>query len=375
MISYINHRVYSAVTGWERRSFARKWWSIFAGDSRWTPPYYPALQRELNPARNPHLARLQPDYLYIEALPVEQRPVNRFSSVPVVSPFELALATAAILYDPRRQDETAYLSLFHCANDEESLERLLDSVAETLAGKGCRRLVGPTGFSPHLESGLLLDHWHRPPPWHTPYNPPYLPELLDRSARPGRRLRLYHLPVEPGPLELAAGPAEIVPLEPGRLATGLLPLLAEASPTGNDFPSPDEAEAAFLLRWLGPQTLSGWLALVDGQPAGFALLQPDLASRLRLARGGRNLLRRLWLPLLLRLPVRQGRALYGVVRPAWRGRGIGRQLLAHCLAAARRHGWTSLSLGSVVEESQAAAWLAQQGAEARQTYQLYQWEF
>lgn len=383
-VTYFNYRVRFAEGWWDRRDFVTNWWRIYAADPRWVPPYYPTLRRELEPSRDPHLARMSPIFIHLEALPRREAAARRgpqpSQGLPPSAPFEEPVAATVALRDPRRRDGTAYLALLHCVNDSESLERLLARLTEALWAQGCRRLIGPTGLSPHLGTGLLQDHWDQLPPLHTPYDPPYMPEIVGSAMRPLARSRLYHLEVAP---ELPPPPlarAQLVPLAPARLAADLLPLMAAACPPpapvdgGGGFPTPDAEEAAFLLRWLGRWPLHGWLALVDGQPAGFALLQPDLAPCLRRAMGGRNLLWRAWLAWAGQRPVRQGRLLFGAVSPRWQGQGIGRQLLHQALLTARDQGWRSLNVGPLPDGLPACAFLERHGARPRQTYLLYQRE-
>ena len=49
----------SLASYWERREFLNTWWSLYRDDTRWTPPPYSLLSRELDPRRNDHLARLE----------------------------------------------------------------------------------------------------------------------------------------------------------------------------------------------------------------------------------------------------------------------------------------------------------------------------
>ena len=133
-------------------------------------------------------------------------------------------------------------------------------------------------------------------------------------------------------------------------------------------------EAAFLIDWLGQWPLQGWTAHVDAQTVGFILIQADLAPYLRLARGGRNPIRRLWLAWASRRPVRHGRILLAGVVPEWRKRGIGRLLFNTAMDAARQFGWQTLSVGPVPGTGAAAEFLAHLGAQARQTYYVYQLE-
>jgi GNAT superfamily N-acetyltransferase len=373
--TYFNHYHHIAENWWERRNFTVNWWRLYAGDPKWAPPHYPTLRRALEPAHNSHLARLNPLFVHTEALPKRQQSSSPYATaLDGWSTFERPVAATVVLFDPRRRDNTAYLSLLRCANDAGTLKRLLKYLIESLGARGYRRIIGPVGLSPHLDTGLLQDYWQVVPPLHTPYNPPYMPEIVGLVLRPLGRSQLYHLEISP---ELPPAPparAKLLPLEPARLAGDLLPLLAAACPTWADFPPPDVEEAAFLLRWLGRWPLHGWLAEVDTQPVGFILLQPNLAPRLRLAKGGRNLLWRAWLAWASSRPVRHGRVLYGAVLPEWQGQGIGRQLLHQALLTAHQQGWHSLTFGPFPTMAPVVKFLKRHGAEPRQSYLLYQQE-
>ncbi len=338
------------------------------------PPYYPALHQGLTPAKNSHLARMQPILTYIEAVPRRQ-PSNAFGPPLATLPLlGRSVVATVLLPDPRRQDGTAYLGLLHCVNDTGTLKVLLDSLGELLRAQGCRRVIGPTGLSPHLGSGLLQDYWSDVPPLHTPYNPPYMPEVVGHVLRPLARSQLYHLDVPPESPPTAATPAKLTPLDPSRLSSDLLPLFVTACPAWPraDFPPPDEAEAEFLLRQLGPWPLWGWLAELDDKPVGFVLLQPDLAPHLKQAGGGRRWWWRLWLAWAARRRTRQGRLLFMAVSPEQRRQGVGSQLLRQALALAREQGWQRLTSGPIPSVGPANKFLQHHGATPRQTYLLYQ---
>jgi GNAT superfamily N-acetyltransferase len=365
---YFNHYPYTAQNWWERWRFIANWWRIYADDPYWVPPYYPALRRALEPD-NRHLARLNPVPIYIEALP---RRRNRSRSALASPAFEQSVAAAVVLTDPRRQDGAAYLALLQLINDVETLERLLEYLAEPLLHRGYHRIIGPTGLSPHLGTGLLHDYWSILPPLYTPYNPPYLPEIADIVLHRRSHSRLYHLDIPP---ELPGGgdsQIKLTPLEPARLANDLLPLFVEACPSWLNFAPPDSEEATFLLRWLGNWPLFGWLAHVESQPVGFVLLQPDISPLLRRARGGRNPLWRPWLAWASRRSVRYGRVLYLAVLSDWRKRGIGSQLWRRAMLTAKEQGWQSLSIGPLPGTAPGVKFLENRGAQPRQTYFLYQ---
>jgi GNAT superfamily N-acetyltransferase len=386
LITYFNHSIHVAESRWERRHFLANWWRIFAGDPYWVPPLYPTLRRGLEPTRNPHLARMTPIFIQAEALSRRQAQTGRDSwSSSTWSGslgFGRTVATTAALCDPRREDGVAYLALLGCVNDADSLGFLFYKLAEALWARGCRRVVGPTGLSPYLEPGALEDHWNQLPPLHTAYNPPYLPEILHSLMGPLVSSRLYHLEI---PDELheefheellpsPPGPAELSLLEPARLVTDLLPLLATACSPWANFPSPDAEEAAFLMRWLGHWPLYGWLAQVGGEPVGFVLLGPDVAPLLRRSQGGRFPPWRLWLAWRSRKRLREGRLFYGGVSPEWQGQGIGGQLLHQTLVTGQHLGWERLSIGPVPDNAPAKAFLECLDAHPSQTYRIYQRE-
>jgi GNAT superfamily N-acetyltransferase len=371
--AYFNFQAEFDRNWWDRTHFARAWWRIDAADPFWAPPAYTAFRRALEPARHPHLARLNPLFVSVEALPRRRSQQVRAQPVSAGVSFEQPVAAAIALVDSRRHDQTAYLAWLKVANDPECLERLLDALREPLLARGITRLLGPTGLSPQLGSGLLQDHWADLPPLHTPYNPPYLPEVAASALRVRSSARLFQLDVPPLPPN-SSGMAELLPFAPQRLAGDLLPLLINACPPWLDLAPPDELEAHFILDWLSYWSLSGWLAQVDGQPAGFVLLQPDLAPRLLRAHGGRRPWWRLWLAWAKQRPVPAGRLLFGGVLPERRGQGLGRQLLHQALAVAHQHGWRSLTVGPIPTTAPAVGFLEYHQAQPRQTYVLSQTE-
>ena len=378
----------NAVSFWERRAFVNAWWAIGREDERWTPPPHGAFGRELDTRRNGHLARLGAALIRVEALyrTGVRRSRTDQQEIPLTSVLERPLATALALLDPRRRDRAAHLALLKLADDAEAFDRLYYHLVEILSEAEIHRIVGPVGLSPHLGRGALVDAWDAWPPQHTPTNPPYLPEMLARRGRVAQVGRLYEVAVGEGAQEDAAIPAAIRAFDVARLAGDLLPLLAAATDDGSGFAPPDAAEAAYLLRAVGPGAVGG-LAERDGAPVGFVLLAPDAAGRLRAARGGRPLWGRAALALGGGRPVAAGRLLFGGVLPAWRGQGVGSVLWGWALAAARARGWRSLTIGPIWSPRRtsrvpaadpppaATAFLLARGAAARQTYHLYEWSF
>lgn len=370
MSNYFNFGLHTAVSLWERRTFLDYSRHIYGRDSRWLPFDTHKIHSAIDPTRNPHLARLNPTLLYFDGL---RRRQGQPLAGPSLTMIETPLVTGILLQDPRRQDRTAYLAQLHCANSQEAFLVFQDKLIEALAKQGIRRLIGPTGLSPHLSSGALASHWQLRPPQHTPYNPPYLPEILARRWNPVAQSRLFHFDVpqeRPSPIQT---PATLHPLNPAQLSDKLLPLLAIACQNPVDFAPPDALEVEFWQRWLGSQ-LHGWVAWVDDDPVGIILLLPDLAERLRRFRGGRGLW---WVGFtaVKNLPVKAGRIPLGGVLPEWRHQGIGQQLWRQTIRSAQDAGWQKVTIGPVWEGATAVPWLQKQNAISQQTYQLYERTF
>ena len=281
------------------------------------------------------------------------------------------VSATILLSDPRRVDRSAYLSLLHCVNDEEVLERLLYALAEAAAAHGARRLIGPTGLSPWLGSGLLLNAFNVTPPLHTAYNPPYMPDLLATMFQPCAEQRLYHVAV-PAAGDANPGSLPIQDCSLADLAGTLFPLLQQACDDSAGFPLPDQLEAEFLHQLIGQLPATVRVASHDSEPVGFVVLQPDYGEVLRRARGGRNPLRAAWRHWRVRRPVDAGRVLFGAVTPAWRGRGVGRQLWHDAMQIARQSGWSTVTIGPFDPASPAAAFVRHQGARPMQQYTLYE---
>jgi GNAT superfamily N-acetyltransferase len=380
---YINYRFQVAEGNWQRREFASHWWRIYEHDSRWSPPFWPALSWSLDPARNPHLARMDPLLLYGEAFPRRVRATSPQQSDLVgfsTALFEESIAAGVLLRDPRRRDGAAYVAMLHLVNDRTSLSNFLNRAQDLLVPAGARQLIVTTGLSPHLGTGVLQDHFHQLPPLYTPYSPPYLPELLVEACRPLGRSQLYVATVEDHIEDHfgkphVPGPAQLHPLEPARLATDLLPLFQEATPTWADFPPPDALEATFLLRWLDSGPLMGWVAEVDGKAVGFILLQPDLTGVMHRARGGRRLLWRPWLHWRKLRRVKAGRLLFGGVLANFRRQGIGHQLWQQALRTAVEMDWLTLSVGPIPSTAPANSFLDSVGVKAQRSYLLHRYEF
>lgn len=310
--------------------------------------------------------------IYMEALPHRRPQANSSVYQPALggAVFEEPVAAAVLQCAPDRQ-ETAYLAMLHCVNDEETLDRLLATTLDTAFDRGCTRVVGPTGPVPSWASGALINAFDALPPGQTPYNPPYLADLLRTSMTVCLESALLHVPVSDC-LD-AQGPALLAPLDLTTLDDDLLSLLDMALSPHCLAPGVASDELRLLLKWLAVSPLTGWQAQIDGVPVGLALVQPDLAPLMRRTRGGRTLPWRWYAAWAKHRPALRGRLLLGAVSPPWRRQGIGRQLLAQVLRHATVAGWRELVCGPYVTPSAAVEFFLRAGAVERQRYELFEW--
>jgi GNAT superfamily N-acetyltransferase len=372
-VAYFNYTTHWPNDWWARRSFDAAWWTIYSGDPRWTPPDQRRWHHLVTRMDAPYWQQANAQLIYLEALPGRRQPVSSPTTQPSLAGavFEEAVAAAVLLCEPRHQG-AMYLGMLHCVNDEETLDRLLSAALEHGLQAGCTRIVGPVGVIPAWENGVLTNYFHTLPPAHTPYNPPYLADLLATSMSVHQQSVLLTLPVAPDAGAMR-GPATLTPLDAPSLGSTLLPLLTAALVPHVAAPTLDANQATLLLEWIGGAPTVGWVAHVDGEPAGFVALQPDLAPLMHRFNGGRRLPMRWLLALAKRRPVRRGRLLFGAVGAPWRRQGIGRQLMAQALHSAASAGWCELICGPFVDPSPAVRCLQQMGASAEQRYTLFEW--
>ena len=373
---YFNYQQHVADSFWDRRHFIQRWYNHQRQDKRWTPPHSAALQPLLHPQRTPHLARMAPLFLYMDGL------ARRSSSLAGGAGFESTLATALLLTHAHGSERITHLSHLGSVNDQDSLETFFYFLSEKLWEKGSHKAVGPCIVSPHLQCGVLVDSFNLAPPLHTPYNAPYLPELLQGVMHPLEERRLYHIDIDiskegadESVLAAANGPAQLSPLDPMRLARSLLPLFQTACTISEHFPAPDRREAEFIISQLLLTPTLAWIARIQRNPVGFVMVQPDLGFALRRANGGRHWSWRRWLNWRSGRPVTTGRLLYLGVLPAWRRQGIGTQLLTHAVNQAAHRGWRTVTAGPLPKDNAGIMLLRSMGGTAAQTYQILAADF
>ena len=100
---YFNYTTCWPHNWWERRSFLRAWWRLYADDRQWAPPAYAAFSRVIGSGSHPLYARLAAQPLYLEALPRRGGSANFNPTAPV------AAAVAFVRFGVRDVDDLSLL--------------------------------------------------------------------------------------------------------------------------------------------------------------------------------------------------------------------------------------------------------------------------
>jgi ribosomal protein S18 acetylase RimI-like enzyme len=270
------------------REFVAAQAPLYARDPNFAAPPDVYVARRLDEGREPFWAHAE------RALFVARRgrrPVGRVAAI------------ANHLHNGTWRDRVAFFGLFESEDDPATAAALLDLAAAWARDRGYDTLRGPVSFSVHDEIGLLVEGFDRPPRVMMPYNPPYYAALLEETGfRRLKDLVAYdwsygELPEPPAALaRLAArgwtaGRVTLRQFDRRRLAvetTRFRAVYNAAFAASWGFVPVTDAEAQGMVtdfaRFGDPRLC--WLAEVDGEPAGFLLMLPDVNEVFHAVRRG-----------------------------------------------------------------------------------------
>lgn len=263
-------------------------------------------------------------------------------------------------------DRTGFFGFFDCADDKEAACALFSAACAWLKTKGMDSAVGPVNPSTNETCGMLLEGFDGPPMVMMPYTPPYYLELagaagfskakdllafrvevahgfgerfekiVQRLTR-GKDIKVRH--VDSGGLDQAIAEIKEIYNSAWEKNWGFVPM---SDAEFNDM-------AAAMKPVLKPEYL--YFADVDGKPAAFVLLLPDLNIPLKAARGSLTPLT--IFPFLYRLQfkLRAGRMLTLGVKKEYRGRGLEMLLIKKGFEAGRKMKWEYGEMSWTLEDN------------------------
>lgn len=151
----------------EFNKFLKFPWKIYSDHPNWVPPLLYDLKKVLNKKKNPFFNHADMElFLAIK----EGSVVGRIAAI------------KNDLHNKEHNDKVGFFGFFECINDQEVANKLFDTAAEWITGKGLTAMRGPANPSVNDIYGMLIDGFDDPPRILMPYNPKYYMELLDHNG-------------------------------------------------------------------------------------------------------------------------------------------------------------------------------------------------
>lgn len=262
------------------KTFVELPYRAYRGEPHWRAPLRLERKEHLDPKKNSTLANLQPSYFLAYR---DGEPVGRIAAF--VNQTHLA----------RHADQTGHFGFLDTleAGDFETVTALLNAAENELRTKGMARIGGPYNFSVNDECGLLVDGFDTPPSVMMPYGRADLPGLVE-AAGYTKAMDTYAFRYRMG--ETFSTPRfvsrikqrfeddpslTVRPLNMSQLYEDIALIVGIFNDAWSEnwgfLPISDE-EAKFLADTMKPvlQSESLWIAFVDGEPASFTLMIPNL---------------------------------------------------------------------------------------------------
>jgi len=156
--------------------FIRLPWSLYTDDPMWVPPLL-LERRMLFSPKNPYFEHAQ----FCSWVTYRKgNPVGRIS------------AQIDRLHIDRYQDATGFFGMLEAEDDLQTFQTLLDTAQDWLREQGMQRISGPYNLSINQELGLLVDGFDTPPSMMMGHARPYYAERLqDNGYRKEKDLLAY----------------------------------------------------------------------------------------------------------------------------------------------------------------------------------------
>jgi len=122
----------------------------------------------------------------LEFLDREKNPFFKHADVELFTAFQHGDPVGRIsahishTHNDYQKEKTGFFGFFDCIDDYTVAERLLQTAAEWVQGKGMDRLRGPANFTTNHEVGLLVDGFDRPPVIMMTYNYKYYATFIEK---------------------------------------------------------------------------------------------------------------------------------------------------------------------------------------------------
>jgi 8-amino-7-oxononanoate synthase len=347
-------------------------WTLHAQDRNWVPPLVSDVETVFNRERNVF-------YRHGEA----QAFLARRGSE-VVGRIVAAVDRRA---NTHHQEHAGMFGFLEADPDYGVTAALLDAAKAWLGDRGVKVMRGPMAFSQLDGLGCLVEGFDAPPAIMMPYNPPYVPEYLERyGLAKGKDLFAYQLDMRAAHpdriLKLAEHTQNKLDVKVRHLSltrfrrdmSAIMEIVNDAYGQGFGFTPLAPGELNYFMRKLQPVLVPELVnfVLVDGEPAAFSLILPnynEVLKRFTGPLGMTDMLKFYWYS----KQIKTLRFALLAVRRAHQHKGLETLLYQESLSQAKELGYTSAELSWVAEDNSALNQaVASIGAKRTKTYRVYE---
>jgi GNAT superfamily N-acetyltransferase len=345
------------------RAFVAVPWSLFRGDTLWTPP----LRAELLGSRLLGLTGLlTPEHPYHRAADVTHFVARDGRRL-------LGRVSAAVnhRYNDHHDVKIGFFGFFDVCEDYDVASGLLDRCREWLVARGMETMRGPGAYSNathEAHQGILVDGFDAPPTVELTHNPPYYGDYLERyGLRKAKDYHAYKIELAPASERLVRAAAavqrrrriETRSIDMHRLRAEVNRIVAIYNEAWSDnwgFLPLTDAEAETMadsLRFVADPGLLRF-AYVNGELAAVlgALPDPNVPLRPRWNRFADLDSLRAFRLLRTRRSIPRMRLMFFGVRPRFRKLGIDAVLYLEVLNHSLRRGYTICEPSLLLEDNE-----------------------
>ncbi len=150
-----------------RKKFIKFPWKIYSGDPNWVPPMIIDIKERLDRKKNPFFEHAEMDLFLAYK---DGKIVGRIAAILDES------------HNHTHEEKVVFFGMYESIDDDDVARALLDQAVAWGLERGMNTLRGPMNLSLNDECAFLVEGFDSPPVFMMTYNPPYYPELMEKSG-------------------------------------------------------------------------------------------------------------------------------------------------------------------------------------------------